>query len=443
MKIQLSEHFDCKKLLRFVFPSIVMMIFTSIYGVVDGFFVSNFVGKTPFAAVNLIMPFLMMLGAFGFMLGTGGSAIVSKTLGEDDPERANRYFTMMIKVCVIGGVVLSVLGIIFIRPVAILLGASEAMLEDCVLYGRIILAALTAYMLQNLFQSFMVTAEKPKLGLAVTVAAGVTNMVLDFLFIAVFKWGIAGAAMATALSEVVGGVVPLIYFSRKNSSLLHFTKTKLEVKILLRACTNGSSELMTNISASLVNMLYNFQLMRFAGEDGVAAYGVIMYVNFIFIAIFIGYSIGSAPIVGYNYGSGNTAELKSLFKKSLIIIGVSGVVLTAAAIALSSPLSRLFVGYDEGLFELTKRGLMLYSLSFIICGFNIFGSSFFTALNNGLVSAAISFLRTLIFQIAVVLLLPMLLGIDGVWLSITGAELLALFVTIFFFIKMKSKYHYA
>lgn len=442
MKIQLSEHFTYKKLLRFVLPSIVMMIFTSIYGVVDGLFVSNYVGKTAFAAVNLVMPLLMMLSALGFMMGTGGSAIVAKTLGQGDKERANRYFSMMVYVTMAGGVVLTVLGLIFLRPIVTALGAEGGMIGECLIYGRISLASLTFFMVQNVFQSFFVAAEKPHLGLGVMVAAGVTNMVLDYLFIAILGWGIAGAAAATAAGETVGGIVPLIYFSRKNTSLLRLTKTKIKGKILLKACTNGSSELMTNLSMSLVNMLYNVQLMKLAGADGVAAYGVIMYVNFIFLATFIGYSIGSAPIVGYHFGAQNHYELKNLFRKSMRLIGGWGVLLMLLAFALSGPLAQFFVGYDAELLAMTSHGLRLYALAFLVSGFNIYGSAFFTALNNGLVSAVISFLRTLVFQMAAVLILPRLLGLNGIWLAILVAELLALGVTLQFFIRKKKVYHY-
>lgn len=441
MKIQLSDHFTTPRLLRFVSPSIIMMIFTSIYGVVDGLFVSNYVGKTPFAAVNLIMPFLMIMGAVGFMFGTGGSAVVSQALGEGKPDKANQYFSMMVYVVIGSGIVLTLVGLLFLRPIAAAFGASGEMLDNCVVYGRIILCTLTVFMLQNVFQSFLVTAERPQLGLAVTVAAGVTNMLLDFIFVAVFRWGIIGAA-ATAASQLIGGLVPLIYFLRPNTSKLHLVKTKLNAHILGKTCINGSSELMTNISMSLVNILYNFQLMHYIGEDGVAAYGIIMYVSFIFAAIFIGYSIGSAPIIGYHYGAGNHAELKSLFRKSLCLITLWNIILTALAILTAQPLAKIFVGYDIGLTELTTRALALYSLSFLFMGYNIFGSAFFTALGNGVVSAAISFLRTLLFQIAAVLILPLLLGIDGIWLAIVVAELLALIITVYFFVKKKDNYHY-
>ncbi len=443
MSIQLSDHFTYKKLLRFVLPSIVMMIFTSIYGVVDGVFVSNFVGKTPFAAINLIIPFTMVLGAVGFMLGTGGSAYVSKTLGEGKNEDANRYFSMLIYVTVMAGVVLAVLGLALVKPAAVLLGADEAMLPDCVVYGRILLIALPAFMLQNTFQSFLVTAGKPQIGLAMTVAAGLTNMALDALLIAVFHMGVAGAALATAASQCVGGVVPLFYFARKNKSLLRLVKTKFEGSVLMKSCTNGSSELLTNVSMSLVSMLYNFQLMRIAGQNGVAAYGVIMYVQFIFVAIFIGYAIGTAPIIGFNYGAGNHEELKNMYGKSLKLVLGIGAVLMAAAFGFSGILSGIFVGYDRELFELTVRGFKIYSVSFFLCGVSIFGSSFFTALNNGLVSAAISFLRTVVFQVIAVLVLPVFWGIDGIWISIVVSEAASLLVTVFFFVKMRGKYHYA
>ncbi len=443
MRIKLSDHFTYKKLIRFVLPSIIMMIFTSIYGVVDGLFVSNFVGKTAFAAINLIMPFLMGLSALGFMVGTGGSAIVAKTLGEKKNKRANEYFSMLIYITIIGGLVISVIGSILIRSVSSFLGASGELLENCVLYGRILFLSLTPYMLQNVFQSFFVTAEKPKLGLYVIIAAGLTNMLLDFLFIAVFKWGLAGAALATAASEYMGGFLPVFYFLRKNGSLLRLGKTHFDKGILRKTCTNGSSELMTNLSMSVVNSLYNFQLIRFSREDGVAAYGTIMYVNFFFAAVFFGYSIGSAPVIGYHYGAGNHDELKNLFKKSLSLIAVWGILLTLLAHLLAAPLAAVFVGYDKELFAMTCHGFRLYSMCFLICGFNFFASSFFTALSNGAVSAAISFLRTLVFQIAAVCLLPFLFGIDGIWLAVTAAEAMTLLITVTFFIRNQKRYHYA
>lgn len=423
-------------------PSIIMMIFTSIYGVVDGLFVSNYVGKTAFAAINLIMPFLMGISALGFMIGTGGSAIVAKALGEGKPEKANEYFSMMVWVTVIGGLTLAILGFLFLRPIAIALGAKGSLLDNCILYGRILLISLTAFMLQNVFQSFFVTAEKPKLGLYAIIAAGVTNMILDFLFIAILGWGLAGAAAATAASEFMGGLFPVFYFSRENSSLLRLRKLHFNGRILLKACTNGSSELMTNLSMSIVNALYNFQLLRFAGEDGVAAYGTIMYVNFIFIAIFLGYSIGCAPIIGYNYGAGNHTELKNMLRMSLKLVGFWGIALALLSQLLTAPLASIFVGYDKELFVLTCHGFRIYALTFLVNGYNIFGSAFFTALNNGAVSAVISFLRTLVFQIASLLLLPLIFGIDGIWSAVLVSELMTLILTIIFLIKKKKIYHY-
>ena len=442
MKIQLSDHFTYGRLLRFTLPSIVMMIFTSIYGVVDGIFVSNFAGKTAFAAVNLIMPYLMIFGVIGFMLGTGGTALISMTLGMGDKKKANELFSMLTYVAIAGGLALTVVSIVFMRPAAIALGATGQMLEDCVLYGNITQIASTAYVLQFAFQSFCITAEKPKLSLAMMVTAGVCNIVLDALFVAVFHWGLVGAAVATATAQIIGAVIPLIYFFRPNDSLLRLGKCCFDGKALLRACTNGSSELMSNLSMSLVSMLYNLQLIKYAGENGIAAYGVIMYVNFVFIAVFIGFVIGSAPIIGYNHGAENRSELKNMFRKSLVVVACFAAVMAASAFFLAEPLARIFVGYDQELMAMTIRGFRIYSLSFLLCGFNIFGSSLFTALNNGLVSAAISFVRTLICQIAAVFLLPLILGQDGIWLAIVAAESVALVLTIFCFLKFKDRYHY-
>lgn len=440
--ISLSDHFTYKKLLRFTLPSITMMVFTSIYGVVDGLFVSNFAGKTSFAAINLVMPFIMVLGGIGFMIGTGGTALVSKVLGEGDREKANRYFSMMIMLTAILGVMLTVIGIVFIRPVAYFLRATDEMIDDCVIYGRIVIGFTVSFMLQNVFQSFLIAAEKPKLGLIATVAAGVTNMILDALFIAVFKWGVAGAAIATGISQCVGGIFPFVYFIRPNTSLLKLVKTKLELRPLINACANGSSELMSNISSSLVSMLYNWQLMNYVGEDGVSAYGVLMYVQFIFIAIYVGYAIGCAPIVGYHYGAQNDSELKNMLKKSTILMGGSGIVLTALAMALSASLSKIFVGYDEGLYSLTMHAFKLFSFSFLLAGFNIFVSSFFTALNNGGISATVSFLRTLVFQTASVIILPIFFDIDGIWWAITVAEVFAFIISLTFLIAKRKKYRY-
>ena len=444
MKIQLSDHFSYGRLLRFTAPSIAMMIFTSVYGVVDGFFVSNYAGKTPFAAVNLIMPFLMVIATVGFMFGTGGSALVATSFGEGEPERANRNFSLFVYVSFALGVVLAVLGIVFIRPISIRLGAEGALLDNCVVYARIILAALPFYVLQLLFQSFFVTAEKPQLGLAVTVSAGLTNMVLDAVLVISLpqQYKLAGAALATALSQVVGGTVPLFYFARKNSSILRLGRTSFDGRAILKACTNGSSEFMSNVSMNIVGMLYNTQLLKFAGENGVAAYGVMMYVSMIFSAAFIGYSIGTAPVVSYHDGARNFPELKSLLRKSLVVIGVFGVCMVASAELLSSRLARMFVGYDAALMELTVSGFQIFALSFIFMGFAIYGSSFFTALNDGLTSAAISFLRTLVFQVAAVLLLPTIWDIDGIWMSIVVAEFMAVVLTAAFLATKRRKYHY-
>lgn len=444
MTIQLSEHFTYKKIFRFALPSIVMMVFTSIYGVVDGTFVSNFVGKTPFAAVNLVWPFLMILGAFGFMIGTGGSALVAKTLGENKKEDANRYFTMLITLVVILGVLLTIIGLIVLRPLSSALGASGQMLEDCVTYGRTLMIFNTAFMLQSVFQSLFITAEKPRLGLIMTVVAGLTNMVLDALFIAVFKWGLVGAALASGLSQCIGGILPLIYFlSSKNDTPLKFVKTKMEGKVLLKACANGASELMTTVSSSLVSMLYNFQLMRLAGQNGIAAYGAVMYVEFAFIAVFIGYSIGTAPIVSYHYGSENHNEVKNMLQKSFKIMSILGITMMVLAQILASPLAKVFVGYDKQLFDMTVHGFRLFSFYFILAGINIYASSFFTALNNGMISAIISFSRTLGFETLAVIILPIFLQLDGVWLAITVAEICAFVISISFLIAKREKYHYA
>ncbi len=442
MTIQLSDHFTYPRLLRFVLPSIGTMVFTSIYGVVDGFFVSNFVGKTAFAAVNLVMPFVMVCSGAGFMLGTGGSALVGMTLGAKKAEDADRYFTMMIWVTLLLGALISAAGAAAMRPVSLLLGADAAMLEDCVVYGRINMLFNVTFMLQYAFQSFLITAERPKLGLLVTVAAGLTNMVLDALFIAVFRWGVAGAALATGLSQCVGGLIPLFYFLRPNTSLLRLVKTRLELRPILRAMGNGSSEMVSNIASSAVGMLYNLQLLKYAGQDGVAAYGVLMYVQFIYAAVFIGYATGSAPIVSFHYGAEHRDELKNLLGKSAVLMGSWGCGMVVLAELLARPLGRLFVGYDPGLLEMTVWAFRISSLSFLLVGFNIFSSSFFTALNNGGVSAAISFLRTFVFKLSAVLLLPLVLGVDGIWWAEVAAEVAAFALSVLFLVRGREEYRY-
>lgn len=440
--IQLSDHFNYGKLLRFTFPSIIMLVFTSVYGVVDGFFVSNYVGKTSFAALNFIMPFLMILGCVGFMFGTGGGALIAKTLGEGNRKRANQIFSMLAFVSIIVGIILALVGFLSIKPIARGLGAEGEMLDECIIYGRIILFALPAYILQFEFQCLFITAEKPKLGLAVTVAAGLTNVVLDGLFVAVLSWGLIGAAAATALSQFVGGALPLLYFSRPNSSLLQFTKIKFDGNALLKSCVNGSSELMSNISMSVVGMLYNVQLLKYAGENGIAAYGVLMYLNMVFQAVFLGYAVGTAPVISYHYGAQNSSELKGVLRKSLVIISVFAIAMFGLAELLAKPLSVLFVGYDQELVKMTIKAFFIYSFSFLFSGFAIFGSAFFTALNDGLVSALISFLRTLVFQIAAVLLFPILWGVAGIWISIVAAEIMAVLVTIVLLLIKQKKYGY-
>lgn len=441
-KIQLSEHFTYSKLIRFTLPSMIMMVFSSIYGVVDGFFVSNFVGKTAFTAVNFILPVLMILGSVGFMFGTGGGALIAKTMGEGDDRRANELFSLIVYTSIGCGVVLAGVGFLLLRPLAQALGAEGAMLQDCIIYGSILLPAIPAYVLQYEFQCLCVTAEKPNLGLAITVASGLTNMVLDALFVAVLPFGLPGAAAATALSQCVGGIFPLIYFARPSGGRLRLGRTRWSSRSLFKACTNGSSELMSNISMSLVSMLYNAQLLHYAGEDGIAAYGVLMYVSMIFQALFIGYSVGTAPVVSFHYGAGHHTELRGLLRKSASIVSVFAVVMFVGARLLAAPLSHLFVRYDAALLAMTNHAFSIFSFCFLFSGYAIFGSSFFTALNNGLISAAISFLRTLVFQIFCVLVFPLFWQVDGIWASLVAAEAMAVCVTLVFLRAKQKNYGY-
>lgn len=443
MSIQLSEHFTYKKLIQFTLPTIIMMIFTSIYGVVDGIFVSNCVGSDAFAAVNLIYPAIMIFGSVGFMIGTGGSALVSKTLGEGKKEKANQYFSMLIFLLIIIGLIFSLLGFCFVEPISKLLGADETMLADCVTYGKTLIMFLVPFMLQNSFQSFIIVAEKPTFGLVISIISGITNMILDFLFMYVFKMGVYGAALATGISQTIGAIIPLIFFARKNTSKLRVTKPKFELKPILKSCANGSSEMLTNLSLSVVNILYNMQLMEHAGADGVVAYGVIMYVGFIFIGTYLGYAIGTAPIIGYHYGAQNIDELKGLLKKSLKLIAITSLVLTGLAEIFSGVLASIFVSYNAELLQLTTTAIRIYALSYLLTGFNIFTSSFFTALNDGKVSAILSFLRTLVIQVITIMLLPAIWGVNGIWFAVVLAEVLSMMVCVTFLVLNRKKYKYA
>lgn len=442
MTIKLSDHFTYKKLFRFTLPSVAMMVFISVYGIVDGFFVSNFVGKTQFSALNLIYPALMLVWAIGFMLGTGGSALVGKTLGQGRPDKANKLFSMFVYATVVLAILLGAVVFVFITPIARALGAEGEMLTHCVVYARILLLATPAQLLQFLFQSFFVTSEKPTLGFVITVVAGVANIVLDALFVLVFKWGLAGSAIATAASQYVGAVVSVIYFASPNTSLLRLGKPYFNFGSFAKACVNGVSEFLSNVSMSIVAMLYNWQLLKYAGEDGVIAYGVLMYVCMIFLSCFIGYSVGTAPVISYNYGAQNKAELQSIYKKSLVIVFVSSVAMFVFSELCALPLSKIFVNYDQELLQMTTRAFRIFAFNFIFTGLPIYASSFFTALNNGVVSALISFLRVALFQVVAVLVLPLLWQLDGIWISIVVAEVLAFMLAAVFLLAYKNRYGY-
>ena len=441
-RIHLSEHFTYSKLLRFTLPSIVMNIFLSLYIIVDGYFVANFVGKTEFAAINLIMPVLGILGTIGYMFGVGGSALIAKTLGEKNQEQANRLFSLIVLVSACLGVLMMVAGFIFMRPITSLLGAEGQLLEDSVLYGRIFILSLPAWILLYEFQLFFVTAEKPKLGLAITVLAGLSNIAFDALFIIGFKWGLAGAAAASALSQLVGGVIPLIYFVRKNDSLLRLVKPVWNGKALLKSITNGSSEFMAEAAWSVVAIVYNIQLLKYAGEDGVVIYGLLMYVSLIFTALFVGYSNGIGSVFSYHYGAQNHGELKNLLKRSLTLIGLTSVAMFVLSEALAHPFSTLFLQDAPYLLPDAVHAFRIVSVAYLFTGVAVFGSAFFTALNNGQVSALISFLRTFVFELGAVLLLPLLLGVDGIWYSVVFAELMAAVVGSIFMVALRKKYQY-
>jgi len=442
MEIRLSDHFDYRRLLRFTFPSMVMMLFSSVYGIVDGYFVATFAGKTAFTAVNFIMPYVMILGSFGCMLGTGGSALIGKLLGEQRKASANGVFSMLVHISFWLSVFIAAAGILLVRPLAFWMGAKGEMLRLTVLYGRIVLAGLPFVMLEMEFQSFFILAGKPKLGLLVTVLSGCANMVLDALLVGVFSWGIAGAAAATVASQLLAIVVAIVYFARPNSSLLRLGRFRFRLRELWLASFNGSSEMISSLAMSAVGMLYNIQLLRFAGEDGLAVYGVLMYLAMIFMACFMGYSLGVAPVISFHFGAQNHNELKSLLRKSLTFIGVGSLLMVLAGEVLAGPLSVLIGGKEPELQHLTKRAFAIFSLSFLFCGVPMFGSTFFTALNDGLTSALISFPRTLVFELLAILIMPMFWGVDGIWWSIVIAEVSATTLTTGFLWGKRNKFHY-
>ncbi len=448
MGVRLSDHFNYKKLFTAVLPTILMMMFTSLYSIIDGIFVSNFTSTDAFAGLNLIMPVTMIIGSLGFMLGAGGSALTSMTLGQGNRERANKIFSMIVYFNIILGLVISTIVFIFIEPIAIALGsvsgqvASQIMIDNAVLYGRILLIFMVMFMLQNVFQSFFVVAEKAKNAFIMTIVAGLTNIFLDALFVAILKWGLVGAALATGISQTIAAIIGFVYFSRRNNSLLKLTKTKLEFLPLLKSCTNGSSEFISNTAASVVSILFNIQLLKYAGVNGVAAYGIIMYASFIFNSVFIGYSIGVSPLIGYNYGARNTKELKNILKKSLVITLIFSIIMLLSVEFFAGALSSVFTHGNNELLELTTKGFRIFGLSFLLCGFNLFISGFFTALNDGITSAIVSFTRTGIFQICCITIVPIWLELTGVWLSVVIAEIMAICVSITFLILKKNKFNY-
>ena len=437
-----DRHFTVPALLRFTLPTIGMMIFMSAYVMVDGFFVSNFAGETAFAAVNFTYPIISILGTLGFMFGTGGSAIVAKTRGEGDPDRANREFSLLVYAAAAAGLIFAVIGTIALKPLLMLMGAEGNLLTQCLRYGRLLAICIPTTILQYLFQELMITAGKPGLAFRVTVASGITNIVLDALLIVGLHMEVLGAAIGTVAGEVVGSVIPLIYFARPNDSALRLGPTRLDWRMLGRTCVNGSSEMVSNIAASLVGIAYNVQLLAYLGEAGVSAYGILEYVAFFTVAILIGFVSGAAPLMSFQYGAQNRVEMQSLFRKCVGIVVVCGLILFALVRVLVDPLAGVFVGYDPDLHALTIHAMLIYSWALLFSGFNMYGSSLFTSLSNGLISAVISFVRTLVFEIGAVLLLPRLFGPDGIWYSGVVAGVAAFILTVAFVLGYAKRYGY-
>lgn len=439
----LGGHYGARRLFISSLPLIGMMVLISIYSIVDGLFVSNLVGTTAFAALNLIWPAIGLVGALGLMVGTGGAALVSKTLGEGDEPRANRYFSMFVEFILLLSVVLAVPLLVWMEPLAVAIGAEGEMVRQCAIYGRICAAGMPAFMMQMGIQPFFMVAGRPRMGTWISLVSGLLNIGLDALFIIVCGWGLAGAAAGSMLACCFGGFYPLWYFSsRFNRSSLAFKATGFEFGPLAKACSNGLSEFVGNISFNIVSMCYNWQLMRFYGENGVAAYSVILYLGFIFVAVYSGYNMTVTPLVGFNFGAGNKRELRSLLRHSLTLMLVLGVLLAGTAELLAGPAARLFVGYDSELTALTVHATRLYAPSFLITGLTLFVSAWFTGLNNGPVSALASFSRTFVFELSCVFLLPVLLGVNGIWLSAPAAEILSLFLGAALLLRFRSRYGY-
>ncbi|MBR3146834.1 MAG: MATE family efflux transporter [Eubacterium sp.] len=442
MRIKLSDHFDYKRLLRYSVSAICMMLFTSIYAIVDGFFVSNYCGKTPFAALNLIYPVIMLISTVGFMVGTGGSAVVARTLGEGDNKRAQRYFSMFVYAAIVLGITLTVLAQIFLPQISRLLGAEGKIFEDTLIYARVVLLSTPMLVLQVMFQTFFNTAEKPKLGFLITVISGGANIVLDFIFVGALGYGLAGAAWATVVSEYLGGAIPLIYFFMPNDSLLRMTKTTFEPRVFVHACWNGLSEFMGNVSASIVSILYNIQLLKYAGENGVSAFGVVMYVYLLFSAVMVGYGMATSPIIGFHYGARNMEEVSNVIRRNIVVMAVAGVLMFGAAELLSDAVARLFVSYDDDLMVMTRTAFRVTSITYLVYGYNVCGSSFFTALGNGTLSALIEASRLLIFQIIFLYTLPVIFGLSGIWYTLVASDVAAVGVTAAFLIIYRKKYGY-
>ena len=439
-EIKLSDHFSCAKLLLFAIPTIGMIMISITYDVVDGYFVSNYIGKTAFSAVNIIYPFQLLLSMVGYMFGSGGSALIAAELGDGNQQNARLYFTAIIKAAAAIGVVLAVAGVLLLRPVAVMIGATPEILEYGLPYGRTLFLFLPIMILGYTFQSILITAEKPKLGLYISLGNLFSNALLDWLFVAVFKWGMVGAAVATGIGACLNGLVPLIYFARPNSSPLHFCKGRVQVKPLLKACGNGSSEMVNDMSTSLIFVLYNYQLLRMLGEDGVAAYGVTVFVEGIFAAVFYGLAMQATSIVGYHFGAKNYPELKSLLKNGIILNFISGILMFVLAQVSAPLISRIYVGYDETVYRLSVHAMRMYAFAFLLQGFNEYASAYFTGLNNGLVSGILAFTRTFLIQTVMILVLPLLLGTDGLWLAQAATEVFAAVIAIVFFITRKHEY---
>lgn len=438
----IAQEFNLISLLRFVAPTVVMLVFMSLYQMVDAVFVSKFVGENALSALNIVYPFPSIVIAVSIMLATGGSAIIARNMGEGKEKEAKENFSFIVLVGAVIGVAIATAGILFIEPLIYMLGATPSLYDYCYEYLFILVLSVPLSVFQMLFQSFFVTAGKPHLGLTLTVLGGVSNIVLDYVFIVLCGFGVSGAALATSIGYSIPGLFGLIYFAVSRKGTLYFVKPVFRWGVLFKCCINGSSEMVNNLAVAVTTFLFNVLMLKYEGEAGVAAITIVLYAQFLMTSAFMGFSSGIAPVVSFNYGSGNVRQLKKIFKISVWVIAVVSAAVFVIAETCSDVVIMVFTPAGSEVFGLTKYGFAIFSFSFLCTGMNIFASALFTAFSNGKISAILSFLRTFVFLTACLLFLPLFWGVDGIWLAVPVAEVMALFVSVYYLVRFKKVYQY-